>query len=123
MQTIEKTAAETFEVGAGATRIMWSDTQAGTIIEASATKVTWQRDKATLQNGVTSGAEDALTFAPGGFVGHTSGQQRYEYEADPDGTTQVFTLRKNGKWIAAGDPMKNGRRLKAGRSEHYDYNF
>lgn len=112
-----------FEVGDGATACGWSDTKAGTIIEASATKVTWQRDKATLLNAANSGADDALTFEAGGFLGHTSGTQRYSYERDTDGATLVFTLRKNGKWVKAGEGMKSGMKLKAGRSEYYDFNF
>jgi hypothetical protein len=123
MTTMTEQATQAFEVGDGATVVMWSDAHAGTIIEASAKTVTWQRDKATLLNGVESGAEDALTFSPGGFCGHTSGVQRYSYAADENGETQTFTLRKNGKWILAGQAMKNGRRLVAGRREHYDFNF
>lgn len=123
MTTMTKQAGQTFKVGDGATVLLWTDRQAGTIIEATEKTVTWQRDKATLVNGMNSDAADKLTFEAGGFFGHTSGTQRYEYEADEQGATQTFTLRKNGAWVAAGQPMKNGRRLVAGRSEKYDYNF
>lgn len=123
MATITKQAT-TFEVGDGATFCGWSDRKAGTIIEASAKKVTWQRDKATLLNGIDSGEEDALQFAAGGFAGHTSGQQRYAYERDTDGITRAFTLRKNGRWIQTGAAANSqGFELRAGRSEHYDFNF
>lgn len=112
-----------FEVGDGATVRGWSDQRAGTIVEAAEKRVVWQRDKATLLNGVDSGADDALQFAAGGFSGHTSGVQRYEYERDTDGITRVFTLRKNGKWVQQGADYKTGATLVAGRSEHYDFNF
>jgi hypothetical protein len=120
--TITKQATQ-FEVGDGATVVKYSDRNAGTIVEASAKKVVWQRDTATLLNGPQSGEDDALVFSPGGFVGHTSGTQRYEYAPDPDGVTRVFTLRKNGRWVQAGEPMTGGPKLVAGRSEYYDFNF
>lgn len=121
--TQERTAEQAFEVGDGATFCGWSDRKAGTIIAASATKITWQRDKAKLMNGAGSGEPDALHFEPGGFCGHTSGEQRWEYERDEDGMIRVFTLRQNGKWIERGGTLRGGARLIAGRAEHYDYNF
>lgn len=122
MATITEQAT-TFEVGDGATFCGWSDRKAGTIIEASAKKVTWQRDKAKLLNAIDSGEEDALQFAAGGFAGHTSGKQRYAYERDTEGITRVFTLRENGRWVERGANARTGATLTAGRSEHYDYNF
>lgn len=121
--TQEATGTATFEVGDGATYCGWSDRKAGTIVEASAKKVTWQRDKATLLNGVNSGEDDALDFAAGGFFGHTSGAQRYEYEADTEAGTIVFTLRQNGRWVRKGCGKNDRAVLVAGRSEHYDFNF
>lgn len=112
-----------FAIGDGATMCGYSDCKAGTIIAATEKTVTWQRDKATLLNGISSGEEDALTFTPGGFSGHTSGTQRYSYEPDAQGMTRKFTLRRNGEWIAAGSKMGSGSKLRAGRSEYYDYNF
>lgn len=124
MAATETTQTTRFEVGDGATFTSWSDSQAGTIIEAGEKRVVWQRDKATLLNGVQSGAEDALTFDAGGFCGHTSGTQRYEYERDEDGAIRPFTLRKNGQWKLAGASYRSpGNVLTAGRGEHYDFNF
>lgn len=108
-------------VGEGATLIGYSDRQAYTVIAVhGSTRVTLQRDKVTLLNPVGSGEPDALRFSPGGFVGHTSGVQRYSYEQDPDGVIEKATLRKDGSWRLA---RENARVLIGQRSEHYDFNF
>lgn len=101
----------------------YSDHQAATIIERTATRITVRTDTATLLNGPDSGEPDALTFTPGGFCGHTSGVQRWEHTPDPDGVIYMYTLRKNGRWVLLGAPA-NGRQLLVGkRAHHYDYNF
>ena len=107
----------TFNVGDGATAIGWSDCRAGTIIEASAKRVVWQRDKVKLLN------RDELKWTPGGFAGHCEGVQRYSYEADSCGRIVVYTLRKNGRWIPKGAPLRSTAQIVPGRTEHYDYNF
>lgn len=112
-----------FAIGDGATYNGLSDAKAGTIIARTAKSITWQRDKATLLNGSGSGEADALEFSAGGFMGHTSGAQRYSYERDTDGITRKFTLRKNGYWIIEGASAQTGATLTAGRNEHYDFNF
>lgn len=101
--------APTPEKGMGCTMLMWSDRHAASIIGVAANgkSVTVQRDKAT--------RTDAYGM---------SDSQSYEYEPDPDGSTRVFTLRKNGRWVAKGDPMRGGMGLLVGhRDEHYDYSF
>lgn len=115
--------ASELKIGDGATYNGYSDSQAGTIIAKTAKTITWQRDKATLLNGTESGEKDALEFAAGGFLGHTSGTQRYSYERDTDGITRKFTLRSNGRWIITGGNARTGGSLSAGRNEHYDFNF
>ena len=107
----------TFNVGDGATAIGWSDCRAGTIIEVSAKRVVWQRDKVKLLN------RDELKWTPGGFAGHCDGVQRYSYEADPCGRIVVYSLRKNGRWIPKGAPLRSTAQIVPGRTEHYDYNF
>lgn len=100
------------EVGMGATECMWSDRHAYTIIAVygkgdKVTTITVQRDKAvrTDKNGM-------------------SDSQSYTYTPDPDGETKTVTLRKNGKWITKGEPLKNGTGWLIGhRDEHYDYSF
>lgn len=107
-----------FTVGEGATCHGYSDARAYTVIAVTAKSVTLRRDKATLMNGVNSGAPDALSFSAGGFCGHTSGTQRYEYAQDEAGGTVTARLRKNGKWVTTG-----GERVTTGRGEYYDFNF
>lgn len=125
MTTMTKqTTCDELGIGDGATECRWTDRKAGTVIAKTATTITIQLDKAKLMNGVTSGEEDALTFDAGGFCGHTSGTQRYEYERDENGAIVKFTKRANGGYYRVGSNGK-GRagRLIVGRSEHYDYNF
>ena len=116
------------KVGDGATYTIYTDSHAGTIIGRTEANIIWRRDKATLLNGYNSGEDDALEFTPGGFVGHTSGRQRYAYEPDPEGEVRIFSRRKmrNGDYVwklkgaRKGSP---GNVLSAGRFENYDYNF
>jgi hypothetical protein len=82
------------------------------------------RDKAELLNGVNSGEEDALHFSPGGFCGHTSGEQRWKLTPDTKGRGNTYSLRKNGKWIRVGDKDKDGERATIGERRHFhDFNF
>lgn len=109
-------------VGAGATVYGYSDREAYTVIAVApgGRRCTLQRDKATLLNGHNSTEADKLTFSPGGFMGHTSGRQRYSYEADPDGEKITATLRKDGTWRVANS---KARVVMGVRNEHYDFNF
>lgn len=111
------------EVGDGVTSIHYSDRQAHTIIQRSKTRLWIQRDHAILLNAVKSGEPDALTFTPGGFCGHTSGTQRYNYLPNKEGSVQEFSRRDNGKWVLKGERSHNGLYLVAGRDEYYDFNF
>lgn len=116
----------TVKVGDGASLKYWSDSVACTVIAVSnnGRKVTVQEDTATLINGFKSGEKDALQFSPGGFVGHTSGSQRYKFESNPQGAVHKFSLRKDDSWYAVGTAMGRGTRLSLkGRHHHYDYNF
>jgi hypothetical protein len=110
--------ANPFTVGEGATCHGWSDSRAYTVIAVTAKSVTLRRDKATLLNGIKSGAPDALSFSPGGFCGHTSGTQRYEYAQDEAGSVVIARLHKHGRWMTPGN-----ERVTVGRHEHYDFNF
>ena len=74
-------------------------------------------DKATLLNGFKSNEPDKLTFTPGGFFGHTEGNQRYSYETDPTG--QLVGVRVTKRGLMAG---KHSRVIE-GRHEYYDFNF
>lgn len=123
------TVANTPVVGEGANVYGYSDVMAYTVISVNkkGTVAIIQRDKAKLLNGVNSGEPDALHFSPGGFCGHTSGQQRYSYERDPNGETIRVTLRTKGRfagtWRTPGQ-TSGAMRVKFGeRREHYDFNF
>jgi hypothetical protein len=91
--------------------------------------VTLRRDKATLLNGAGSDAADKLHFEPGGFVGHTSGAQRYAYEENVEGEiirVSARTLRDGSiVWKTVGQSTKSpgGSAYFGARHEHYDFNF
>ena len=111
----EITARE-FAPGDGATVRGYSDADAYTVVARTAKTLTLQQDKQTLLNGTGSGAPDALQFSPGGFVGHTSGRQRWECSPDASGRTVTARLTLKG-WSA------DGKSVGAGRRPHYDFNF
>lgn len=126
MSTFEQITNEKLDnakVGDGVSWTEWSGQKPGTISKRTA-KIIWVvQDKAKLLNGVHSGEPDALQFEPGGFVGHTSGIQRYDFSPG-EGSPVKFTRRKNGSWREVGTGLKSrGGRLSAGRAKHYDYNF
>jgi hypothetical protein len=115
---------ENAKPGDGATYRIHTDCLACTAVSATPRRIVVQRDKATLLNGFKSEAPDALSFEPGGFFGHTSGRQRYEYATDPKGEFYTFSLRKNGRWKLSGTSGKQpGSELTEGRNEYYDFNF
>jgi len=121
------------KVGDGVTYTVYTDRHAGTIIKRTAKTITMQFDKAELLNGMNSDEEDKLQFTPGGFVGHTSGVQRYSYERNPNGETAKFSRREwfnkydnrtYVRWVKVGaNTHSHGSYLTNGRNEHYDYNF
>ena len=119
-----------FKVGDLATYTIWTDAKAGRIVAVSQSgnRVTWQEDKATLLNGVNSGEPDALEFSPGGFVGHTSGRQRWQCEPNPEGRKQDFSRRvlKSGWWVWKGVGERTsspGGYLSPGQHPYHDFNF
>ena len=115
---------EDAQVGDWVTRTTYTDRTAGVIVSRTAKTIVMQDAKAQLLNGPSSGQPDAMSFSPGGFVGHTSGAQRWDLEPDPDGETHKFTLRSTGQWKRAGTRSRErGNYLRAGASPHYDYNF
>jgi hypothetical protein len=122
---------ESPQVGDAATFTTYSDSWACTVEEVrrGGSQLVLRRNKAKLLNGANSGEADALTFEPGGFCGHTSGHQRYEYEEDPGGRIVKVSRRKlpSGKvvWKEVGHPTRSpGCVAHLGhRSEHYDFNF
>lgn len=94
-------------VGQGATRLMWTDRVAGTIIKVTGKRLVWQEDSATRadHNGMSE-------------------CQDYTYTPNPDGRTKVYTMRKNGAWVTEGEPLGRGERLGVGyRNKYHDYSF
>jgi hypothetical protein len=125
-------AQDFFTVGEGATVHGYSDAHAYTVIKLTDKSVTLRRDKATLLNGVNSGHPEALSFAPGGFCGHTSGRQIWKYEEDLSG--HVVVARMTNRTTTIGSSLAGtekvipifkslGRRVTPDRGEHYDFNF
>lgn len=119
-----------FKVGDLATRHGWSDSHAGRIVEVrkNGREVLFQEDKAELLNSSGSGEPDALKFSPGGFVGHTSGTQRWKCEVNTDGATYRFSRRltKAGavRWKLVGQSTRApGGTLSPGQHHYYDFNF
>lgn len=103
----------------------WTDRRPATIIERTARRIRVREDRYELVNPAGSDAPDALTFTPGGFVGHTSGVQRYLITADPAGHVSTYTLRANGRWVRTGETATaRGADLTVGRRTAYiDFNF
>ena len=104
-----KLNAPTPTVGMGATVCMFSDRHAMTIIEVSASgkRVVVQEDTATRTD--TNGMSDS---------------QQYSYVPNPEGSTQTFTLRKNGRWVRESETMRGGTCLAIGyRQKYHDFSF
>jgi len=118
---------ETYRVGDGATVAGYSDSYACTIVEISKSgkTIVLREDHADLLNGVDSGADDAMTFTPGGFVGHWEGQQRYSYKPNPNGRVIKASFRKKvGRFVESGLKPEQGGSVSLGiRAKHHDYNF
>lgn len=121
---------QNYIVGDKATFTVHTDSKAGYIIAVSKNgkQVTWQECKAELLNGANSGESDALHFSPGGFVGHTSGVQRWKIEADPNGRIEKFSARTlhdgSIRWKLVNHPTTSpGCYLNDGHHPHYDFNY
>ncbi len=120
--------ARVFRVGDGVSWSHGSDRLAGTVARVTRGAVYVVEDTAKLANGPDSGAADSLQFAPGGFVGHTSGTQRYVYSPGT-GPAVKFTARRvlGGTFKESGTSTRGSMRawglLHHGRAKHYDYNY
>jgi hypothetical protein len=119
-----------FQIGDLATHNVYTDCHAGRVIEVlnGGKKVVLQYDEATLLNGCGSGEPDELQFSAGGFVGHTSGEQRWKCEPNPNGSRVTFTLRTrkdgSGVWKKVGHGTNSpGNSLIPGSHHYYDFNF
>lgn len=97
------------KVGDGATILGWTDRYPATVIEVSADgkRIVIQEDNAKRidNNGMSE-------------------SQQYEYSRNPNATKVVYTLRKDGRYVQLGRPMKGGGNLAIGyRDKYYDFSF
>jgi hypothetical protein len=93
------------EVGDGMTVCFWSDRQACTVIERSASgkTIVVQEDKATRTD--SNGMSDA---------------QSYSYEPNPQGKRYTARRGADGRYRIGG---KRGNAVAPGRHQHYDFSF
>lgn len=96
-------------VGMGATYLGWTDRTPYTIIAVSpdGKTITVQADEyeRTDDNGMSE-------------------SQKYKYSPNPQGSTYIVTLRKNGAWVVKGEGLRKGRRFAIGyRERYYDFSF
>jgi hypothetical protein len=121
-------AISALNIGDGVTVSVWTDSSAYTIVKKTPTTITLRADKAELIN------RDELRFIPGGFVAHCENQadQRYSYEADPQGHEIKISLRRwadedgneRRKWKRIGTrTFEQGGNAYAGRRAFRDFNF
>ena len=95
------------EIGMGATIVMWSDRAPATVVEVNGNKILVQHDN--WERVDNNGMSDA---------------QEYVYSPNPTAGKIEFSKRKNGKWVAVGQPQKGGITLALGfRSRYYDFSF
>lgn len=115
-----------FNAGDEATFILWTDAKAGWIkaVSADGKMVVFEFGDQKLLNGCNSGEPDALQCTAGGFCGHVSGKQRWSVTRSESPRTETFRLRKNGRWLRAGQSMyAPGGNLILGHAPYYDFNF
>jgi ABC-type amino acid transport substrate-binding protein len=85
----------------------WSDRNPATIVKRTAKTITVQRDTTAHMSGE---GHDAYAHGHGEVVIFTR---------DYDAGLEVFTLRKNGRWIQQGQPLRGGRSLTVGVRDFY----
>lgn len=90
------------QIGMGATMFFGSDRRAATIIEVI-------DDKTIIV------VPDIAKLTGGSVLDEN---QQYQFERG-NGMGQVFTKRKNGRWIKSGQRMNNGTHLAVGHRSHY----
>lgn len=89
------------KVGMGATRLMWTDRHAGTIVKITPTQVHVQEDTAKRTDG-NGMSED----------------QQYEYSPNSQGAVHVFRKTKRGYRNKGGNALCIGE-----RDSYHDYSF
>ena len=108
----------TFQIGDGVTEVLHCDLRPYTVIGVGKATLTLQADKCQLLNGPESEEADAIKQFMGGFWAHTTGEQRYSIEPDPNGPIfKAYWSEKRGYY------QLHGRKIIAGRQRVYDFNF
>jgi|SRR5271157_3819351 len=101
----KSTTSDLPKVGDGATIQYWSDRHAATVIQVTQNgkRIVVQEDKSTRTD--TNGMSESQT---------------YTFESDPQGSTHIATLRKDGRYrISGGSTL-----VSVGfRSQFHDYSF
>lgn len=107
INSLGEASDQPWAVGDGCTVLMWSDRHAATVVEVvSPTKIRIQADISTRtdENGMSE-------------------SQTYEFTPNPHATVVTYTLRKNGRWVVEGQPMRGGQSIGRGRSTYYDFSL
>lgn len=121
-------AISALQPGEGVTVSLWSDCEAYTVVSRTATTMTLQEDKATLDPSFKP------VFVAGGFAGHCTNQneQRWFYEGDHMGAIIKISLRRwkdeegneRRMWKRSGvGTFERGGSVILGRHKFHDYNF
>jgi hypothetical protein len=92
------------KVGDGATMAIGSDRYPGTVIEVS-------------KSGHTVKVRSDNYKLVGGSA--LSEDQRYEFTPNPNGAVEVFTRRKNGRYVRKGESFRGGLRASFGHRDAY----
>lgn len=109
----------------------YSDRKSFTVIASTPTTITIQENKRTLLNGFDSGEPDALVMTPGGFLGHTEGEQRWMVERDTNGSIIKAHMQHTPQKVwtegyayveRANFKSKMGKVI-PGSHDFYDFNF
>jgi hypothetical protein len=90
--------------GEGATIHYWTDRRAATVI-SSTTKSVWVQEDNVVYNETGYACPENIT-------------------RNPDGIVREFTFRRNGRWVAKGEPQNGGSSVTFGaRRPYYDRSF
>lgn len=90
----------------------WSDRNPATIVKRTAKTITVQRDNTSHMSGE---GHDSYAHGAGQVV---------VFERDYDAPLEVYTLRKNGRWVRQGAPVNSRASLTVGvRSFYRDPSF
>jgi hypothetical protein len=104
------------KAGDHVTELLWTDRQCYTVISINKRFVVVQEDTATKDPSFKP------NFIPGGFSVHctNNGEQQWVVESNPNGATQKFGVKRDGRLQARGSRKAN---VVLGSHYFYDFNF